>query len=237
MGVLTALEIAIVLSLIVVDAEQHSECIRRSYQRCCKCSKRREKILGRFMFIVLVAGWLVITAYLLFQLFQLGSGRTTTFGWIYLALKLACFSNALYKWTVFFLVIICFLPTALISKALRKCGLCRSPGQQQSYRIEQIAPMDRGNVGGLSNQALFKGIPNKISQWRCRLTEIRRQAASEEHKDQDCAICLQVLEAKDFVVQLSCGPTHIFHECCLQEWARRREQCPLCRRQIDTQQK
>ncbi|KAI3971145.1 hypothetical protein MKW92_002507 [Papaver armeniacum] len=44
-----------------------------------------------------------------------------------------------------------------------------------------------------------------------------------------CSVCLQDIDVGDEHVQvLSCN-SHIFHEMCMQEWSRRKPNCPLCR--------
>jgi hypothetical protein len=49
----------------------------------------------------------------------------------------------------------------------------------------------------------------------------------------ECAICLDPFCAKDVILRTGCGEKgHVFHRDCLQDWLRRANTCPICRRQL-----
>mmetsp|Transcript_8008 Transcript_8008/g.12106 ORF Transcript_8008/g.12106 Transcript_8008/m.12106 type:complete len:364 (-) Transcript_8008:118-1209(-) len=48
----------------------------------------------------------------------------------------------------------------------------------------------------------------------------------------ECAICLEDLQVGDRGVVLSCG--HCFHTKCINSWAKRKAECPTCRRRLST---
>ncbi|KAK8805607.1 hypothetical protein WA158_002263 [Blastocystis sp. Blastoise] len=52
----------------------------------------------------------------------------------------------------------------------------------------------------------------------------------DDHKDNECMICLNLIEDDDYIYNLECG--HAFHCECLEKWYRRRAICPLCKQQL-----
>ncbi|CDW87314.1 UNKNOWN [Stylonychia lemnae] len=49
---------------------------------------------------------------------------------------------------------------------------------------------------------------------------------------QSCAICLEPFNAEGEIIELSCNEGHVFHFKCLQDWAIRQQNCPLCRKDL-----
>jgi len=52
---------------------------------------------------------------------------------------------------------------------------------------------------------------------------------------EDCAICINPLQAGDAVRRLPCG--HVFHRPCVDLWLLRRADCPLCKRDVRSETK
>ena len=46
----------------------------------------------------------------------------------------------------------------------------------------------------------------------------------------ECVICLEKFVIRESISTLSCG--HFFHSTCLNEWFKKKEDCPLCRLEI-----
>jgi hypothetical protein len=59
-----------------------------------------------------------------------------------------------------------------------------------------------------------------------RLAKRRRMVAGEE----DCPVCLQLLEGGDLAAWPGCGKPHVFHGRCLERVLRESDMCPICRR-------
>ena len=53
--------------------------------------------------------------------------------------------------------------------------------------------------------------------------------SSQESSTNVCIVCLIPFNTGDTVKQLTCHPTHIFHNSCLQQWVNRKSACPICR--------
>lgn len=58
------------------------------------------------------------------------------------------------------------------------------------------------------------------------------QLASEEDEDIVCTVCQTNLSENEHIYKLDCN--HVFHEKCLQDWAKYKADCPLCRHPIST---
>jgi len=68
-----------------------------------------------------------------------------------------------------------------------------------------------------------------------RNPEIKLDLVPKKYKEQklgpdECAICQVKFRNGNKVSSLSCG--HIFHESCIQEWGKYKQECPLCRAKI-----
>eukprot|EP00347_Sterkiella_histriomuscorum_P006432 403352797 len=49
---------------------------------------------------------------------------------------------------------------------------------------------------------------------------------------QNCAICLDQFQKENQIVELNCNEGHLFHFGCLEAWASRQQNCPLCRKDL-----
>jgi hypothetical protein len=55
----------------------------------------------------------------------------------------------------------------------------------------------------------------------------------KEHRTMDqCAICLGDYTEKDEVAELKCDQRHYFHAACLEDWLKRKPECPLCKKPV-----
>jgi len=54
-----------------------------------------------------------------------------------------------------------------------------------------------------------------------------KKIKDEELLLNECSICLENYQINDKVSHLPCG--HFYHERCLTEWFKKKEECPLCR--------
>ncbi len=55
----------------------------------------------------------------------------------------------------------------------------------------------------------------------------------KEHRTMDqCAICLGDYTEKDKVAELNCDQRHYFHAACLEDWLKRKPECPLCKKPV-----
>lgn len=49
-----------------------------------------------------------------------------------------------------------------------------------------------------------------------------------------CPVCMHDLQLQEQVQQLPCDPKHVFHVECLQPWLQQDNSCPVCRRELPT---
>lgn len=49
---------------------------------------------------------------------------------------------------------------------------------------------------------------------------------SENTSQETCAICLEDYKNEDALSRLECS--HVFHNCCIEEWLKNKNKCPLC---------
>jgi len=49
-----------------------------------------------------------------------------------------------------------------------------------------------------------------------------------------CVICLSELGKDDKLIGLTCHPNHIFHQTCIVEWIKKKQECPYCKKLVNT---
>lgn len=66
----------------------------------------------------------------------------------------------------------------------------------------------------------------------CNLKKKIKQREIKDHELllTECSICLENYEIGDKISILSCE--HFYHKRCLNEWLKKKEECPLCREEI-----
>lgn len=52
----------------------------------------------------------------------------------------------------------------------------------------------------------------------------------------DCVICMVNFEETDLISQLDCSERHIFHTRCIEEWMKKKTECPSCRAPVTLKQ-
>ncbi|TNV71940.1 hypothetical protein FGO68_gene15098 [Halteria grandinella] len=92
--------------------------------------------------------------------------------------------------------------------------------------MQIIQPQNVGNqlsniLGNLNRRAFGK---NKI------------QAAKNDGMA-ECVICMEEYKETDEIAELKCDQRHYFHSKCLEQWLKRKLECPLCKRQVDLAKK
>ena len=65
----------------------------------------------------------------------------------------------------------------------------------------------------------------------------KKAFSNVDHENQDnmksCAICLMDYEETDEIAELRCDQRHYFHSACLQDWLKKKLECPLCKRPVN----
>lgn len=46
---------------------------------------------------------------------------------------------------------------------------------------------------------------------------------------QECVICMEQFKEEEEVAELKCDERHYFHINCLEDWLKRKMECPLCK--------
>lgn len=49
----------------------------------------------------------------------------------------------------------------------------------------------------------------------------------------ECSICFEEFKENDQVTPLSCDVRHYFHTACIEQWIKTKNECPLCRQEIN----
>lgn len=49
----------------------------------------------------------------------------------------------------------------------------------------------------------------------------------------ECIICMEQYKPEDAIAELKCDERHYFHEACLEDWLKRKLNCPLCNRVVN----
>jgi len=49
----------------------------------------------------------------------------------------------------------------------------------------------------------------------------------------ECSICFEEFKETDLVTPLSCDVRHYFHNHCIEQWIKTKNECPLCRKEIN----
>lgn len=56
----------------------------------------------------------------------------------------------------------------------------------------------------------------------------------EKNKTQtECCICLMDFKDDDELAELKCDERHYFHSACLEDWLKRKYECPLCKKPVN----
>lgn len=61
--------------------------------------------------------------------------------------------------------------------------------------------------------------------------DIERKQATSDMTD-NCSICMNNIKKDEYYSKLQCS--HTFHHDCISEWGMRKQECPLCRAEIET---
>jgi len=48
----------------------------------------------------------------------------------------------------------------------------------------------------------------------------------------DCLICSEEYKDNDEITELNCDKRHYFHTKCIQDWLKRKLECPLCKKVV-----
>lgn len=55
---------------------------------------------------------------------------------------------------------------------------------------------------------------------------------NKEAHASECCICLEGYEMDENVAELKCNTQHIFHKGCIDDWLKKKQQCPLCNAKV-----
>lgn len=59
------------------------------------------------------------------------------------------------------------------------------------------------------------------------LARIKKKRAADDEVGQECAVCMDGIEAKQWLRKLPCG--HVYHDTFICKWFEEHVHCPLCR--------
>jgi hypothetical protein len=55
----------------------------------------------------------------------------------------------------------------------------------------------------------------------------------EEKYMESCTICLNEYQDLEEVAELKCDKRHYFHSQCLEQWLKKKQECPLCKKKVN----
>ena len=83
--------------------------------------------------------------------------------------------------------------------------------------------------GAVNTQEMVARIPyaNAISSLNKKaFSNIQNKNMSE------CVICMMDFKEEDEIAELKCDERHYFHAACLEDWLKRKLECPLCKKPV-----
>lgn len=89
--------------------------------------------------------------------------------------------------------------------------------ENSNFQIDQLI-----NAGILPNEELVNSLPER------EITQADLQAINEQ---KSCIICLNEFALREMVITLPC--LHIFHTNCIKPWLNSRDDCPICKHNIN----
>lgn len=93
--------------------------------------------------------------------------------------------------------------------------------RRQALHTNQVSPDFARDADYFSKYATTPSVPTNVAPIAI--------PARKAFDVQDCAICLEPLNANDKLTKCcQCG--HCFHKACLDEWLKENQTCPLCRK-------
>ena len=96
--------------------------------------------------------------------------------------------------------------------------------RRQALQTNQVSPDFSRDAGYFSKYATTPSVPTSVAP----IAKPNREAFGV----QDCAICLEPLNANDNLTKCcQCG--HCSHRTCLDEWLKDHNECPLCRKRCE----
>ena len=67
---------------------------------------------------------------------------------------------------------------------------------------------------------------------RSRIKAFKSFKDMEKANMQECVICMEEFKGNDQIAELKCDERHYFHAACLEDWLKRKLECPLCKRVV-----
>lgn len=93
------------------------------------------------------------------------------------------------------------------------CVMCMAPGQGNNTQ-EMVARIPYAQtIAGLNKKSFGN---------------VREQAKNMK----ECVICSLEYKDDDTIAELKCDERHYFHQECLEEWLKRKLECPLCKKPV-----
>jgi Ring finger domain len=86
-------------------------------------------------------------------------------------------------------------------------GLCKRDNLQDSILIKKV-PFAKAVVSGVMK---------------------RRASTNTLEKHLECIICMEMYKQDDEITELKCNPMHQFHSKCIEDWFKKKSECPLCK--------
>ena len=59
-----------------------------------------------------------------------------------------------------------------------------------------------------------------------------KEVNSKSKNMTECVICMSEFKEEDQIAELKCDERHYFHSACLEDWLKRKLECPLCKKPV-----
>lgn len=94
--------------------------------------------------------------------------------------------------------------------------------------IDNPSPMHEAFLRAILNQSLYEHENKRDENIVLNVQMVKATKEDEEHS---CSICMNNFSEGENKSVLECS--HMFHYECIQEWGKHKQECPLCRSEID----
>ena len=78
----------------------------------------------------------------------------------------------------------------------------------------------------------------RLQQWLVRIPlagpKIKPFRKVADKTMSECIICMNEFGPEDKVAELKCDERHYFHQECLAGWLKHKQECPLCKKHVDS---
>ena len=95
------------------------------------------------------------------------------------------------------------------------CSILGAAGSNRAQMDQMVARVPYANAISSLKRKNFKNVEEKAKNM------------------DDCVICMSAFKDDDQIAELKCDERHYFHSACLEDWLKRKLECPLCKKPVN----